>query len=449
MNNKTEKYGGKGSNLFLLKEAGFPVPEFVVLPVKGCTSHLYEFLDQHPHGTFAVRSSATAEDSDSQSFAGQFKTFLNVPAAKIEERIDAVKVSLRQEHISRYSEGPLQMAVVVQRMVKADVSGVIFTADPVSGHRNKTIISATYGLGEGLVSGEFDADTFTFRDGSWNNHIVQKEYKKEMSADGLHNLKVDENLQEIPCLNEGLLEKLRGISEKIESYFGQPQDIEFAVEGETIWILQSRPITTLKQGNHIIWDNSNIVESYPGITQPLTFSFILRIYKAVYEQLSGILGVPAKTIKEKEEVYANMLGLLKGRVYYNLINWYRVLAMVPCFSLNSGFMEKMMGTTSSYELPKDDHSRLWATRWHFLLSVFKILRAYRKLRRETREFQDYFNEVMQEYNQMDFESMEAWEVKEKLKRFENILLVKWRPPLVNDFFAMIFFGLFEKYTRKW
>src|SRR5204862_4343208 len=92
-----------------------------------------------------------------------------------------------------------------------------------------------------------------------------------------------------------------------------------------------------------IWDNSNIAESYNGVTTPLTFSFARRIYEEVYRQFCRILRVPEAKIAASANVFRHMLGLIQGRVYYNLLNWYRLLMLLPGFQVNRGFMEQMMG----------------------------------------------------------------------------------------------------------
>ena len=96
-------------------------------------------------------------------------------------------------------------------------------------------------------------------------------------------------------------------------------------------------------GARRIWDNSNIAESYGGITTPLTFSFARGVYAEVYRQFCVLLAVPRAVVDDQRSTFENMLGLVRGRVYYNLISWYRVLAMLPGFSVNRGFMEQMMG----------------------------------------------------------------------------------------------------------
>ena len=92
-----------------------------------------------------------------------------------------------------------------------------------------------------------------------------------------------------------------------------------------------------------IWDNSNIVESYSGVTTPLTFSFAREIYEYVYRQFCRMMGVPERVIAGQDETFRNMLGLVRGRLYYNLLNWYRVLALLPGYQVNRRFMEQMMG----------------------------------------------------------------------------------------------------------
>ena len=99
--------------------------------------------------------------------------------------------------------------------------------------------------------------------------------------------------------------------------------MEFAFEGDTLSIVQVRPVTAIRKRKGIrrVWDNSNIVESYPGLTQPLTFSFILRMYEAVYAQLLTLFGVQEKVVNlHRKTVQGHMLGLIRGRVYYNLLS---------------------------------------------------------------------------------------------------------------------------------
>ena len=146
--------------------------------------------------------------------------------------------------------------------------------------------------------------------------------------------------------------EIAALARRSAALFGQPQDIEWAIEGGRIYLLQSRPITTLRNlpdpdGVLNIWDNSNIIESYSGVTTPLTFSFARSVYEGVYRQFCRILRVPERKIAANDHTFSRMLGLIQGRVYYNLLNWYRVLALLPGFTVNRRFMEQMMGVRES------------------------------------------------------------------------------------------------------
>src|SRR5207247_7382452 len=99
----------------------------------------------------------------------------------------------------------------------------------------------------------------------------------------------------------------------------------------------------MARGERRLWDNSNIAESYAGVTTPLTFSFARAVYEDVYRQFCRVMGVSEAMIASHGEVFAHMLGLVRGRVYYNLLNWYRTLALLPGFTWNRAFMERMMG----------------------------------------------------------------------------------------------------------
>lgn len=458
--------GGKGAHLQWMKEQGFPVPDFIVIPVNALQEDILQseveqnlklFLSNNPNSDFAVRSSATVEDGESKSYAGQFKSYLHISAESVADKIKAVHASAESENpegvgagFKRYhGESGLKMAVVVQKMIAADVSGVAFGVNPVSGNRSETVVSATYGLGEGLVSGDLDGDTFTYTGDSWSSQVATKSEKLIFTNGQITKVKVDEKLQTEPSLNESQLQQLLSLSESLKEKLGKPQDIEFCFKNSELFVLQTRPITGLQNQNRKIWDNSNIIESYPGVTTPLTFSFILRMYHAVYEQLTILMGVPAKKVERNQEIYANMLGLLRGRVYYNLINWYKALAMVPGFQLNARFMEKMMGTSETFDLPESAKDSAWQTKKQFVVSIFKLIAAYRRLPKETRKFQTHLNGVMDKYEALDLDKLAAWELLVKIEEYQEVLLKQWKAPLVNDFFAMIYFGMYQKSIEKW
>ncbi|HEX7181214.1 MAG TPA: rifamycin-inactivating phosphotransferase [Thermoanaerobaculia bacterium] len=203
---------------------------------------------------YAVRSSATAEDLPTASFAGQQDTYLNVvgPAA-ILQHVRRCWASLFTERAVTYrlrngfDHRKVRMAVVVQRMVFPQAAGILFTADPVTGNRKVASVEASSGLGEALVSGVVNADIYKVRDGE----VVAKAVAtKQLAiyaspAGGTQEQAIEPERQDEPALTDAQAVRLAGLGRRIEACFGRPQDIEWCLVDDELQIVQSRPITTL------------------------------------------------------------------------------------------------------------------------------------------------------------------------------------------------------------
>ncbi|MCZ7475999.1 rifamycin-inactivating phosphotransferase [Micromonospora sp. WMMC273] len=203
---------------------------------------------------YAVRSSATAEDLPDASFAGQQDTYLNVVGtAEVLRHVSRCWASLFTDRAVTYrrrhgiDDRAVEMAVVVQRMVVPDAAGVMFTADPVTGDRTVVSIEAGFGLGEALVSGLVNPDVFTVRDGVVAGRTIGAKARAVHAAPGggTRDTPVDPARQAQPALTGAQAVRLAGLGRRIEAHFGCPQDVEWAVTGDDVHILQSRPITTL------------------------------------------------------------------------------------------------------------------------------------------------------------------------------------------------------------
>ncbi|MET9816251.1 rifamycin-inactivating phosphotransferase [Streptomyces sp. NPDC006355] len=216
---------------------------------------------------FAVRSSATAEDLPTASFAGQQDTYLNVVGASaILRHVSRCWASLFTERAVTYrrrngiDDRTVHMAVVVQRMVSPQAAGILFTADPVTGNRRVATVDAGYGLGEALVSGLVNPDVYKVRDGE----VVAKTIAAKQRAvhalpgGGTQQVTIDAQRQEQPTLTDAQVVRLVRLGRRIEAHFGRPQDIEWCLADDGFRIVQSRPITTLfpvpetgDQENHV------------------------------------------------------------------------------------------------------------------------------------------------------------------------------------------------------
>ncbi|MEU4732397.1 rifamycin-inactivating phosphotransferase [Streptomyces sp. NPDC023588] len=203
---------------------------------------------------YAVRSSATAEDLPTASFAGQQDSYLNVVGPRaILQHISRCWASLFTERAVTYrhrngiDHRTVHMAVVVQQMAFPHASGVLFTADPVTGNRKVATVDAGFGLGEALVSGLVNPDVFMVRDGEVVARTIasKKRAVTALPAGGTHEVAVDARRQEQPALTDAQAVRLAGLGRRIEAHFGRPQDIEWCLVDDGFRIVQSRPITTL------------------------------------------------------------------------------------------------------------------------------------------------------------------------------------------------------------
>lgn len=449
--------GGKAAALSQLTRHGFAPPDFFVItndafrmgnsgPIaqNGLKASVKAALETLGPGAYAVRSSGRAEDGAQHSHAGQYETVLNVSGSAVIEAAKQVWQSGFSETVETYrsvrsggvAEAP---AIIVQRMVHATTAGVAFSADPVSGRRDVVVISAIDGLGERLVSGETDGEDWV------------------IGADG-----VAESTPGTPtCLTLHDAQSIAALARKAEAQFGSPQDIEWAIDAQGLHILQTRPITTALRAEALpdpaltIFDNSNIVESYPGVVSPLTYSFAVHVYSQVYRAFVRLLGVSARAVAENPAVFDNLLGRVDGRVYYNLINWYRALAMLPGFSLNRDFMETMMGV--SEPMPRAVTDALApppSVGWRRIVEYAKLGKVATsliwqaiRLSRTRRNFYDRLNGILQAG--LDVDASNATQLAAEYRRIESTLLDRWDAPLINDFLCMIAFGASRNLLQKW
>ena len=227
---------------------GIAIPDALVAAITRPLARLGE------QAAYAVRSSATAEDLPTASFAGQQDTYLNVvgPAA-ILQHVSRCWASLFTERAVTYrlrnglDHRKVHMAVVVQRMVFPQAAGILFTADPVTGNRKVASVEASFGLGEALVSGLVNADVYKVRDGE----VVAKTVATKQLAihasptGGTQEQAIEPARQEQPALTDAQVVRLAQLGRRIEAHFGCPQDIEWCLVDDGFQFVQSRPITTL------------------------------------------------------------------------------------------------------------------------------------------------------------------------------------------------------------
>jgi pyruvate,water dikinase len=384
--------GGKGAGLAALEGLGLPVPPWFVVPASACdrvlaragpeleaalaalpsgadratheaaaaraaaairaagldradAARLAADLDRVLPGEarLAVRSSAVGEDGGADSFAGQLESFLGVPRAEVEARVLDAIASLHGARALRYRrarglpDAGARTAVVVQRLVPARAAGVLFTADPASGDEGQAVLVAGLGLGAGVVAGRAETDTFwaSLESGEVRRRAVARKATRAALAPGGGT--VDEPSSageaEAPALTDGEVARLVEAGRDAARAAGVPQDVEWAVDRRgDLWLLQARPITALGRGREHVFDDANIVEGYPGLTLPLTFSVIRPAYEVTFREAARALGVPDEVLRRERAVFAHLVALVDGRVMYDLLGWYRLYQLVPGFA---------------------------------------------------------------------------------------------------------------------
>ena len=315
--------GGKGANLGELVRAGLPVPPgFVVTTaasdpgasltdaVREAVLAAYADLGRPP---VAVRSSATAEDLEGASFAGQQETYLNVRGD--DALLDAVvrcRASLFGERAVAYraehgvDEAGVAIAVVVQTMVEADAAGVMFTANPANGRRHETVVSAAWGLGEAVVGGLVDTDEVVVRPAEGrvaSRRTADKTIMTAYAAEGTAERDVEPDRRRAPVLDDAAALELARLGARVQDHFGAPQDIEWVRHDGTFLLVQARPVTVLPPPEAdpptdwsvpdptAFYARASIVEQLPDPLTPLFADLVRtavsRSLQALFRELVG------------------------------------------------------------------------------------------------------------------------------------------------------------------
>ncbi|MET7981914.1 phosphoenolpyruvate synthase [Streptomyces sp. NPDC005281] len=516
----TEWAGGKGKNLHTLTASGFQVPRWSVIGLDifaefsrgtGLDGHLKRLFadDWEPKagriaaeiaglieaaplddrltdaiglayglaggGAVAVRSSGAQEDGERHSFAGQFDSFLNVRG------LDEVVAHVRRCWASAFCERSLRyraqhrlpidiggVAVIVQRMVAAELSGVLFTADPASGRTDRYVVSAVHGLGEGLVSGAVDADTVVLDavTGEPLTTVIgdKRERYDAGSGPGCQVSPVADGDRAELSLTADRLVRLHAAGARVTACYGTPQDIEWAIAEDGLWILQSRPVTALAQAadpapepglDLRIWDNSNIVESFSGVVSPLTYSFAADTYAKVYDSYARALGVRGEALREVQEWTPHLLGYVHGRVYYNLFHWYRMVRLAPLYPLNRRVLEKSLGVAESISDELADTLHPFTPRPGPLGHVSRLARTvvfttrFLTIRKSVNTFHRDFYRAYAVFNNVDYDALPGDETYRRFRRLQRELIEKWGPMQTLDATILLSVGLLALLTRRW
>ena len=479
----------KAKNLGILAAEGFPVPKFIVLSEKEEVK-----LSFSEKEFFAVRSNFSAEDGGEHSFAGQFLTRLNVKREKVEEAVQEVFASYagsldykekanrgKEEYCSqkqgKEEQGKAEQGkaeqekaeqkkaeqrkvgssvetVIIQEMLFPEKSGVLFTKNP-KGLLSEMVAVLGQGLGDKVVEDQENVLTYHYfpgeslyqegklRDnymGDEKDADLEKASRIRLENENFADSKKDHRAGTL-VLTEKELKTLFTLGERIEQLFQKPMDIEFAIEGGKIYILQAREITTLDTHLPIrILDNSNISESFPGICLPLSVSFAKEMYSGIFTSLGRrFLG---KKVSSYKELFQRMVGEFSGRMYYEISSWYDILRLLPFSKKIIPIWQGMLGVSNEeISFSKKKPSFFLKCRIAFLFCYYFLV-SQRKMKALDRFFKErYASYTKQVEDEEDVKALFSLFLKMK-----EDLLREWDITLMNDMVSFISTHLYGKKT---
>lgn len=413
-----------------------------------------------PDVRVAIRSSVVGEDSAQSSFAGQMDTYLHVARDDVPDRVLDCLASAFSErallyrHARKLMMEPVEAGVVVQEMVPAQRSGVAFTADPVTGDPSVVVVSAGWGLGEGIVGELVETDTFRVdKEARAVRHrrIVTKEHQvvpDEARGQDTRLETVPEALREGPVLSDAELREVVALALHLERWSGAPCDVEWSLEpGGALRLLQSRPVSSLSTDRLTILDNSNIVESYPGVSSPLTFTFVRHGYAETFREAMRTFGVSEATLRRERNLFENLVAFLHGRIYYQILHWYRLYELM---GLEGGIpaWERALGLSEGARpdaRERDEGPGLWRRTY---IRVKLAVNLFAR-RRRIAEYLDTLEAEEATLRAQDLETKGAHALLELLEGAMDRLLAPYGIAVVNDLYAQQLYARVGGLIERW
>ncbi|MBR6401687.1 MAG: hypothetical protein IKS17_10810 [Firmicutes bacterium] len=398
----------KADNLKILYKNGFNVPPFITV-----TDTKNIDLSFSRAELFAVRSSFGGEDGEKHSFAGQYKTLLNVKRADVPAAVSKVFKSLDSAAVYASAKGIKNEngCVIIQEMIDASLSGVVFTADP-RGVLNEAVVTVGRGTGDNVVNDSGETQTYFFNRSD-----------KLWYSGGQGDLASGDTLT-----------ALLQTADRIQALFGTYIDMEFCIRDDIVYILQARPVTSIHPKRIIMLDSSNISESYPGITLPLTQSFVNEVYYRIFEGCLKRLSNDKKLVKKMRPFLKNMTACANGREYYVISNWYAFLSLLPFSKKITGIWQEMLGVEENdFYAPKIKTNVFQRAKILFSF-IYYLCTTPKHMKKLNGDF-------AKNYPFYRLKAAQAGDIYELLAVYEDIkteILSVWDITLVNDMYAFIF-----------
>ncbi len=388
----------------------------------------------------AVRSSSPFEDLKSASFAGQYKSFLNVKGETLPDAVKECWASAWSRPAAEYRkkmgiDGKVAMAVLVQEMVPAEASGVLFTEDDM-------VVEAVWGLGDILVGGTSAADRFVVeREGFTvlKRTISHKQLMSQVTSEGgVKERVVPDHLQDQPALNDDHLQKLCTLGKKVDELFGCPQDIEWALHNNNIVILQARPIT-VKQ-TPTIWSRANIAETQPGYV-----TYLSRIPENRPDFfVVGVLPLLERFGIKKLPDDTKFLEYIYGHIYANITNLHKIIGSIP--GLPPSVIDQSIGFASEEEGSNPSLETLTILKMSF--RICKVIHFFMDLPKMASRVIPHSLNLIKDIRHRNLEELTLAELDELIWKIydanQAVFQIHANTMLAN----MLLFGIFQKLLAR-
>lgn len=439
MDNQQSLNGGKGASLKVLSDANFPVPPFHIIesPIYREAESLHftkipdsfektflQILDRFKNVSVAVRSSATKEDGTQYSFAGIFDTYLDLKSENdIRDAVIKCWKSLITPRSLQYckqngiDETTLEMAVVIQEFIEPDFAGVLFTVNPITGNDDEIMIEACHGTGEKLVSGLISPSSFILNGHAINSHtnlgssntFTKDSYSHINEKNLIKNSSDKMDIQ--PSIQ--ILSNLKSIALAIQAHYGTPQDIEFGVKDQRIYIFQSRPITKIQYSKNLgNWTTSDFRDG--GVSSSVVSPVMWGLYERVFTTSLPNYFMKLNLITETEARDTQWYKVFYGRPYWNLDAVKNIQETLP------GYNERNFDQDMAIPINYDGDGITTGMSLKAILKALKVLKAlraeYTEQKNRSQELVKHFPEIEQYYLNLNLASLSEDEFKKSLEK---------------------------------
>ncbi|MDX1446352.1 PEP/pyruvate-binding domain-containing protein, partial [Lishizhenia sp.] len=440
--------GGKAQGLLNLQACGLTLPHFVIIDFDTISSwnndrtECQSWIDENfnaldTNKLWAVRSSSANEDSKEQSFAGQFKTVLNVAFTDLSETIMEVISSYAESNV--YGTETPHFGVIIQEMIDSEYSGVLFSKHPVDYTKHHPLVNLIPGLGDKLVSGELEGMQVELKENELVYHDL-KECYHGVSVKAGKETRIEKSVGDLKDIISKFSDLFKAGLYKLEQYLKCPVDVEIAIAGDNLFWLQVRPMVnrSLKE-NIIIWDKTQAEGNYGGITLPLTVSHVQKTYGSVYVKGSEMIGYSPRILNQNKADMHRIVDSIHGRLYYNLNAWQGNLYQMPFGKKLVQLLPKIWNMEAvDFKAPPLRHNFLERVNIFFQLLI-KLIRS----KKYNALFDDAYEAALKQYNPKDFHQLS---LENQLTIYQSMMDKMGKSAFAaisNGFYTMISFFLLK------